>query len=359
MEAFLQEEILQSFPVYVGISTGDRCNLNCIFCVQRDSYQSKKYFDISIHDFIELIEPLCFANCIQIQGWGEPLLNPDFEKIFDFVAAYHKGARIGFNTNGTLLNKKWANKLTSTDNVHINISLNASSRETYKHIMNADCFDLVKKNINYLIKLREMRKSKNPEISISMVGMSQNISELPELVNLSANLGVECVILRDLMMLRPELETDSLCHHFEKSTQALKKALDISNNRKIKLETSEFPLDYFIRDRTNFDWKQPSEKSIQCNNSPCREDLSLNPNNSEIYCFEPWTSFRVDSSGNVRVCCYSKINMGNLFEQSFSEIWNGDLYRYYRKYVNTQTPPTDCSNCIRKAQVNSFAKPRS
>jgi MoaA/NifB/PqqE/SkfB family radical SAM enzyme len=37
--------------------------------------------------------------------------------------------------------------------------------------------------------------------------------------------------------------------------------------------------------------------------------------------------------------------MGNLLEQSLEEIWNGEVYRTYRRTINTFRPPAACLWC--------------
>jgi hypothetical protein len=37
--------------------------------------------------------------------------------------------------------------------------------------------------------------------------------------------------------------------------------------------------------------------------------------------------------------------MGNLLEQTFDEIWNGEVYRAYRRTINTFRPPQACLSC--------------
>jgi|LGOV01.1.fsa_nt_gb MoaA/NifB/PqqE/SkfB family radical SAM enzyme len=347
LERFFKKEILESFPIDVGIPTGDRCNLQCIFCTQREGELAKQYKNISFAQFLKFTEPLSFANYIQIQGWGEPLFNPDYEKIFDYVAKHCKGAQISFNTNGVLLNEKWINKLTSNDNVLVNVSLNASSKETYKYLSKKDCFDKVIKNIKLLIKTRTEKQLTSPRVYVSIVGMEQNIHELPELVNLAADLGVDYVVLRDLMILRKEREKDSLHYHRDKTIPALQQAFKNAKKRGIILDTSSFPVNCFLHNNFESVEESKSAERLYYYQEYYPERI---PSGTCSFrdCYDPWTSFVIDTFGNVRICCYSDVIMGNLFEQSFSEIWNGDMYRYYRRYINTRNPPNECRVCVKK-----------
>jgi MoaA/NifB/PqqE/SkfB family radical SAM enzyme len=339
-------EILESLPVAIGLPTGDKCNLRCIFCSERDGMENM-YQNITFSQFLKFKDLLPFASSVQIQGWGEPLANPDYENIFDYVAKCCKGARISFNTNGILLNEYWAEKLVSRSPLHVNISLNACSREVYKELMGRDCFDRVVENIKYFSKNKSKEKANNVHISISAVCMRQNVEELPGLVDLAADLGVDSLVLRDLMVLREERSRDSLYYYPETTTKALKETFNRAKKRGILIDTSSFPVSQFVQNQ--------SETCIEI--KPQKGPFSGYPREVKAFenictmkdCFDPWTSLIVGTSGDVKICCNSQLVMGNLFNQNLSEIWNGIGYRYYRKYVNTPTPPADCSLCLRKS----------
>lgn len=336
-ERMCQKEILDSFPVDICLPAGDQCNLKCIFCIDR-SYS--KFDTITFEDFRRFTDhiPLGMAYFVQIQSGGEPLVNPDYENIFNYVL-YNNEGRVSFNTNGLLLDK-WIDKLTSSNReILVNISLNASSRETYRSLTGKDCFHKVIDNIKLLVENRKgnrkWNRNKNenddrednkkgspimsPIISLSFIGMRQNIAELPKFVNLAADLCVNYAVLRELMILNKEHEKYTLSDR-EKTAILLREAFQVAKDRNVTFDTTFFPIDYFL--------DEYSKPNGECN--------------------DPWTSFIVDIRGDVKICCYSDTIVGNIFEQDFSSIWNGDTYRFYRKMVNTSNPPEQCISCVKK-----------
>ena len=52
-------------------------------------------------------------------------------------------------------------------------------------------------------------------------------------------------------------------------------------------------------------------------------------------CLLPWFSLYIAVNGDVRPCCSfaegNVCNLGNLFEQSFAEIWNSEKYQALRQ----------------------------
>jgi radical SAM protein with 4Fe4S-binding SPASM domain len=68
-----------------------------------------------------------------------------------------------------------------------------------------------------------------------------------------------------------------------------------------------------------------------------------------VHCSSPTTSVFVFFDGRVLPCCHphahSSLPMGNLWDQSFSEIWDGPLYRNLRKGLFTGDAPPLCQSC--------------
>ena len=67
-------------------------------------------------------------------------------------------------------------------------------------------------------------------------------------------------------------------------------------------------------------------------------------------CLLPWFSLYITVDGNVRPCCSfgegETLVLGNLFEQSFAEIWNGEKYRKLRQdAIDRKLNYTVCRNC--------------
>jgi radical SAM protein with 4Fe4S-binding SPASM domain len=68
-------------------------------------------------------------------------------------------------------------------------------------------------------------------------------------------------------------------------------------------------------------------------------------------CKWPWKGSYITADGFVTPCCENgsdpqRINFGNLFEQSFSEIWNSDQYQQFRRDLqSTERRPAICTDC--------------
>lgn len=77
-------------------------------------------------------------------------------------------------------------------------------------------------------------------------------------------------------------------------------------------------------------------------------------------CPYPWFSFMIASNGDVVACCRDlehKTVLGNLFEQEFEEIWNGDKYRALRRDLVNRQPDKQaaCVGCDMPYDTEKFS----
>ena len=328
-----QKEVLESFPVNVISPTGTRCNNRCIFCTDRSPETLSHYSDFPFEKWVKLSEPLEYATSLGLYGWGEPLFNPDYEKMFDYVVENFAGIEINITTNGILMNGKWTEKFSSYDRLSINVSLNAANARTYKLLSGNDQFDRIIENIRRIKDLGGKRGKGSPEIVLSFVAIKENIVELPDFVRLASNLGIRRVVVQDLIILNEGLRAHSLTPYADFAKSIFLVALDLAKEKGILL--IPFVPVYFL----------PTDSDAFV------EDGKLERKNTAGFCHEPWTYLRISSEGEIKPCCFSDETMGNLYQEKLAEIWNGKKYRYLRKYVNSQELPEDCKRCPKKVGV--------
>jgi radical SAM protein with 4Fe4S-binding SPASM domain len=67
----------------------------------------------------------------------------------------------------------------------------------------------------------------------------------------------------------------------------------------------------------------------------------------------PWSTAYITANGNALPCClapfatsdYASLQLGNLFEQPFEDLWNGPRYQEWRERLLSDTPHTACAGC--------------
>ncbi|MBI4321691.1 MAG: radical SAM protein [Chloroflexi bacterium] len=339
-EKYYQKERLKSRPLEVSLPVGEQCNIRCVFCTDRDPKQSPiRYAVIGLDEFLKFFGklPLRTASDVTLYGWGEPLVHRDYERMFDYVAATCPGVRIKISTNGLLFTEKWARKLLDHGKAHVNFSLNAATPKTYLEITGADQFEKVVDHIATLSRLRQQFPGTQVTIALSLVAMRSVLPEIPSFVMLAAALGVDHVVVQDLLLLNGHLrEEDTPQSNYYLATEVLQYADRLSRLNGISLLVEVTGLYRLVLPGV---WAWPTASAVE------RQPLDWSHLVGDE-CFDPWTQFMVSSDGSVSTCCHAHSTiMGNIFRQSFDEIWNGEIYRYFRRTVNTDRPPLDCRKC--------------
>ena len=89
--------------------------------------------------------------------------------------------------------------------------------------------------------------------------------------------------------------------------------------------------------------------------------LNLRFPKASPYCQKPWTdlnNFTVD--GRMDVCCITtgpsqeRYALGNIFEQDFQQIWNGERMKEFRRTVNAKDKLPPCARC---PMANNYRPP--
>lgn len=70
----------------------------------------------------------------------------------------------------------------------------------------------------------------------------------------------------------------------------------------------------------------------------------------------PWIHLHISDKGMIKPCCIANINLGNINESSFEEIWHGEAINQLRSKFQEGQPDKRCFTCINreKAGVKSL-----
>jgi MoaA/NifB/PqqE/SkfB family radical SAM enzyme len=102
---------------------------------------------------VALLDELPDLEQVTLQGLGEPLLHPDLVAMV--TAAKHRGLRVGFNTNGTLLTPDKAEALVAAGTDWMHVSMDGATAATFEHIRHGARFDQVLQNLRRLVAVRD------------------------------------------------------------------------------------------------------------------------------------------------------------------------------------------------------------
>ena len=184
---------IDNLPTQVHFLMIDKCNAKCIMC-GGNYFHNKSQRKITLDKFKKMASNLRLQLCsgIVLAGAGDPLLNQDLVPIIEFVREKYSHITISVTTNGIALTKKLSKAFIENGVGVVNVSINSATRESFKRIMQVDCFDKVCQNTKNLVDMKN-KLGGMTRVQFSCAANRLNITELPLLVELSRKLGVESI----------------------------------------------------------------------------------------------------------------------------------------------------------------------
>ena len=288
---------------------------------------------LSLETFRRLLDANPQLERVTLQGLGEPLLAPGLFEMVELAAA--RQVEVGFNTNGMLLTAARADRLIRAGLAWLHISLDGARAETYEAIRGRGDFGRVVENIQGLVAAKRRLGAARPRLQLNFVAMRRNVGELPELVRLVVDWGLERLWVQNLSHSFDDTDPSGAYAGIRgfAATEALWGPDDSH------LVEAAFGAARAEAVRLGVPLRLPS---LQGQERPT-------PAPGEPGCGWPWSSAYVTHDGKVQPCCMvmgsDRATLGDLHTSSFVEIWNGERYRAFRAALMTEDPPSVCRGC--------------
>lgn len=270
---------------------------------------------------------------------------------------------VGFFTNGLLLNENAAKEIISAGIYRVLISIDGATKATYESVRRGALFEKLIANINMLNRQKALNHTRMPLLGFNFVIMRRNVAEMPILVELASSLDVDFVDFTPLIPL-PCLEIEDEVLRGEEYTElynsSFDRALEIANCKGIKIFA---PPKFAAAARTNIPMCRTLRKylnsvaeytgtiwpMIERQSAQLKHRIFGGKFNAEKYvlCRTPWEIFEVSFNGDVHTCfCNRRGLVGNLLEQTFDEIWEGEQFQSLRRSLSGLSRiDTTCKKC--------------
>jgi MoaA/NifB/PqqE/SkfB family radical SAM enzyme len=328
--------VMESGPKVVFIEVTNRCNLLCKTC-PRTYFQREPLKSLSLQEFISIAEQFPQMQRVLLHGIGEPLLNHELGEIIRYLKS--RAVEVIINSNGTLLTPKWQEQLIESGLDQYRCSIDGATDETYARIRGANLLPKLRKGLEGLVKTKERLGAATPSISIWCVATRENLQELPDLLQLAADLGV------------PEVYMQRLVYFARESDQQFGLARDDLAIFGKEDEAEE----RIIEECTQLSLQLGIDFQASGGRNPVKSLAAARPADFAPWqaCMRPWTTAYVTANGNCLPCCispfatddYGGLILGNLFKRPFSEIWNEPLYQKFRTNLLSEHPNKACASC--------------
>nr|CAA56172.1 cofactor modifying protein [Pyrococcus furiosus DSM 3638] len=310
---------------YLYLEITSRCNLRCEMCFKQhwEDEEGDMDYDLFLKILRRCREVSRAKDDILRRSIGEPTVHPRF---MDMVREVKKrGFALGISTNGTLLTDEMLKELAElgVDLVYFSMDVlpTAQNVVTLGHILAGVTAEKIKK----LVKYREEVGTHKPSIGVEVVVTKENYKQLPELARYLLNLGVDAMLVSNLLPLTPEQVNDIVYDGSIDMTPIVNELYKIAHNGLyIKLPYFELKTERVC----DFDENKVAVIRWDGEVVPCYRFLHT----YREYIFGREKKVNTYSFGNVR-------------EKSLADIWTSERYTWFRFITKNYLYPscTDCS----------------
>lgn len=314
-----QSTVLKSYPQRLVLELTNACNLRCIMCGRDEAEFAPTVFKL---DYLKKLEYLLnIVEEVTLFGWGEPTMHPQFIDILKYLNNFP--VRKYFVTNGMRLNKI-KDALFDYKVDIMAISLDGAKAETNDRIRFGGNFDFIVKNIKEIVNQKRERNLDYPYMNFVMTLMDSNIEELPNLVELAYEIGMEEVKGVYLTVFTKNLLNETLYNKRDKVAYIYMQTEELAKKLGIKLKLPYLQGEDIAGDKYHKD------------------------------CFVAYRDFFLASDGFVRPCQSTAVKFLKFEDyDNFEDMWNGHEFQEFRKNVNDKNSMCEeCKRCFQSSHAN-------
>ena len=310
--------ILKSYPRRIVLELTNACNLNCLMCGRNAANFQLTSFNF---ETFKNLEPLFdIVEEVTLMGWGEPTIHPHFLDMLKIINNH--SARKYFCSNGMTLDIIKDAIFDYKVDVFA-ISIDGSTKESNNKIRRGSDLDKITYNLKEIVKIKKERNLSYPYINFVFCAMKSNIEELPNVIKLASDIGVDEVKVVYLTAFNNTLAKETLWDEKEKTKRIFDESEKLANDLNVALK-----LPYIIG-----------------------QDISGDKNHKD--CYVAWRDFFVGSDGYIRPCMSTSTKFFQYDENlKFMEMWNHECFQEYRKNVNTENMDSPCKHCYQSSFCN-------
>lgn len=355
-------------PVHVNLETSLACNLRCEMCAPYRTGLTKRRDRMS-PELLERVRQqlLGGAAYVALTVAGEPFADPTWRQYIALAEATH--TRLVIACNGTLLPEgdDLLRLLRHTE--VLEVSVDAAEPELFAQIRGRDVLEVILANLRRVARARATLPHRHrPKLGITAVLMRQNIHQLPVLVDLAADLGLDSVGATHLTVFTDDLDAQSLRHHPTVSDTMCAAARRRAQARGIELRLPP-PMSGAPPPAPRWSERADALKRglprlgmglLRRTARVAAQRVAVRSweahNGGQVGCNYLQHRVYVSVGGDVTPCCMpGRPVCGNILQQDFVDIWNGPVYTRLREGLQPGgTPHPACAHCSVNRQVGRY-----
>ncbi len=284
-------------PITADVFLTNYCNNKCPYCTYKRWGLDEGTYYMRIEEFIEYAERLkeLGVEGIILTGGGEPTVNPDFEKITEWLE--ENKIHYGVNTN--------FNNLKYIKPDYLKVSLDGWDEESYEECRGVKKYNQVRGNIK---EYAAWKKENNPGTSLGIQRVVQDYFDVYAFYEANKDLPVDYIVFR------PVESTGGDFYNHEYAEDDVKKIIEavkilMRNDSRVKL---------------NFKWELIDRQEDRCT--------------------AQWAQIAVNERGEVMYCCHKPYQIiGHIMDEDILE-----------KKMKAETDMCGCDIPCRMTAPNMF-----
>jgi radical SAM protein with 4Fe4S-binding SPASM domain len=339
-------------PLKIEMDITNQCNIRCVMCPFSDpAIGGRRRKDLSKETFVRWADEMfSWAAAVGLLFGTEPTLNPNLLS-FVRVAKEFRVPKVYFSTNAMKLTSALAGALIEAGLDELNVSFDAGTKVTFERIRRGAKWNTVVTNLKSLRDQKAAHKLSRPRLHMSFVMMRSNIQELPQFVELAAELDAVVLYFTHLVPYNTlGTITESLGTNSDEWEQYVDKARSLARQYGMHVvlpRTRQVGIIVTLPHTSNqgqpLNHLADIDQAREAHGLPQR--FATDEANS--CCPFPWHFIAIEPDGSVSPCgwWHSGPPMGNLYKQRFEEIWAGEPMRSLRSQLISRHLGANCSRC--------------
>lgn len=294
-------------PTSISIEPTTSCNLRCPECPSGLRSFTRPTGMLQQDLFESVIDQLASTlTYLTFYFQGEPYLHPRFLNMVEYAS--RKGIYTATSTNAHYLKDEAARQTVASGLDRLIISIDGTTQETYESYRIGGSLEKVIEGARNMVRWKRELKSKTPHLVFQFLVVKPNEHQVEEVHRLAREIGVDQVVLKTAQIYNYEQGSDLIPSQ-----------------------------DQYSRYKRKADGTYAIKNKLLNN------------------CWKMWHSCVITWDGKVVPCCFDKdatFVLGDLRQDTFSDIWNGEKYRQFRtSLLRSRSEIEICKNCTEGTKV--------
>lgn len=325
----------------VFIDAVGECNLRCVYCYQSDkNFKPHSGMSDAVVDAAIQFAKIYGDNSINVTSEGEFTFGKNWQAVAQRLLA--SGIAVLMTSNLARMLDPDEIEILSRFSA-ICLSLDSTDRETLRSIRRSADIRTISHNV-LQIRAAAVAAGRSPTpFIVNTVLSTGNAATIPALVTYCAMLGMTCVSITPLHAFGQ--------FGFDKEQlgeDRVDDPLEVWDLVKLKILHDDLVMAVNLAKRCKmaFSIAPAIVQRVMKKLNGSQSKTGLGPGLTRI-CTQPWDRVIVQSNGDVLPCCYGADSIGNISNQKFEDVVNGDkLVALKRSLLTGADLPSPCRNCV-------------